>query len=461
MVRALYVAYDGPLYRVQRADNGLTFDVPLLSAGGYANARAQDSFCLGTICYIAAIYDQSPQGNDLISVNSAVPANAMPIQIAGQQAYGLYISPGMGFSDRSASGTATMSQGEGIYMVSSSALWGGFCCFDYGNAERAARNDGAGTMHSIYWGGGCWWGYCAQGKGPWIAFDLEEGWYYSDAGSDTNANDTGSDDAFVSLFSSTDGTKTINRKTGNAQSGGLTTWYSGDLPQVGRYAPLKLEGGIILGTGGDNSHMTSGLFFEGAMTIGRPADAVDDQIQNNIVNAGYTSLATCDPGPQYFISQPLGGPCGTSADCARGLSCISSTAQYSSTKTPESQTSPLAVATNLCTITCEQGPYCPSGSTCLNGAQVPSGQRPDAGTFPICIPTCSSDSDCQLGDRAQACVAIDSGISICEDVEAMRADAGVPCIPPNCTTTCPAGFQIVDFECEHSSYCGKWAQGWP
>ena len=44
MVRALYAAYDGPLYSIIRSDNA-TLDVPLLSRGGFVNASAQDAFC--------------------------------------------------------------------------------------------------------------------------------------------------------------------------------------------------------------------------------------------------------------------------------------------------------------------------------------------------------------------------------------------------------------------------------
>ena len=47
-VRALYAAYDGPLYQVKRASDGATANVGLLSAGGYANAAEQDVFCAHT-----------------------------------------------------------------------------------------------------------------------------------------------------------------------------------------------------------------------------------------------------------------------------------------------------------------------------------------------------------------------------------------------------------------------------
>src|SRR6201999_1992892 len=57
--RALFDAYNGPLYQVQRASDNTTLNIGVLSAGGYANAAAQDTFCAGTTCVITEIYDQS------------------------------------------------------------------------------------------------------------------------------------------------------------------------------------------------------------------------------------------------------------------------------------------------------------------------------------------------------------------------------------------------------------------
>ena len=63
--RALYAAYDGPLYQVKRASDGATTDIDPLTAGGYANAATQTSFCAGTSCTITEIFDQSGHGNNL------------------------------------------------------------------------------------------------------------------------------------------------------------------------------------------------------------------------------------------------------------------------------------------------------------------------------------------------------------------------------------------------------------
>jgi hypothetical protein len=76
-------------------------------------------------------------------------------------------------------------------------------------------------------------------------------------------------------------------KGGDAQSGVLKTMYSGARPTAAGYNPMKKQGAIILGIGGDNSNGSAGTFFEGCMTSGDPPDAADDAVQANIVAAGY------------------------------------------------------------------------------------------------------------------------------------------------------------------------------
>ncbi len=63
--RALYGAYSGPPYQVRRSSDNTTRDIGVLSAGGYANAAAQDSFCANTNCVITIVYDQSGRNNRL------------------------------------------------------------------------------------------------------------------------------------------------------------------------------------------------------------------------------------------------------------------------------------------------------------------------------------------------------------------------------------------------------------
>ena len=49
-----YAAYSGSLYQVRRSSDNTTTNIGVLSAGGVANAAAQDSFCAGTSCVITA-----------------------------------------------------------------------------------------------------------------------------------------------------------------------------------------------------------------------------------------------------------------------------------------------------------------------------------------------------------------------------------------------------------------------
>ena len=48
--RALFEAYDGPLYQVQRASDSTYLNVGLESTGGVVNVAPENSFCAGTTC---------------------------------------------------------------------------------------------------------------------------------------------------------------------------------------------------------------------------------------------------------------------------------------------------------------------------------------------------------------------------------------------------------------------------
>jgi hypothetical protein len=66
------------------------------------------------------------------------------------------------------------------------------------------------------------------------------------------ANNPGVHVPFVSGFEKNNGTTNFTVKHGDATSGGLTTTWSGPLPNG--YSPMKLQSSIDLGTGGDNGH---------------------------------------------------------------------------------------------------------------------------------------------------------------------------------------------------------------
>jgi len=74
-------------------------------------------------------------------------------------------------------------------------------------------------------------------------------------------------------------------KGGNAQAGKLRKMFDGKRPPG--YHPMRKQGAILLGIGGDNSDGATGTFYEGVMTKGYSTDAADDAVQADIVRAGY------------------------------------------------------------------------------------------------------------------------------------------------------------------------------
>jgi hypothetical protein len=188
----------------------------------------------------------------------------------------------MGYRNDKTAGIATGDQPEGEYMVTSGKHYNGGCCFDYGNAETTNNDDGNGTMEAIYFGNNTSWGR-GNGNGPWVMADLENGLFAGTNGVN-NGNTPLTSDYNTAIVNGKAGGFTI--KGGNAQSGTLKTMYNGARP-TGGYNPMKKQGAIILGIGGDNSNGASGTFFEGCMTSGYPSDSTDDAVQANVVAAGY------------------------------------------------------------------------------------------------------------------------------------------------------------------------------
>jgi non-reducing end alpha-L-arabinofuranosidase len=324
--RALFGSYSGPLYQVQRSSDKAYSDVGLLAAGGNVDASAQDSFCANTSCTITKIYDQTSNHNDLpISwgglwkgpgpngADVGADAKALPITIGGTKAYGVKVTPGVGYRVDHAKNAPTGSQPEGIYMVTSSNYVNQWCCFDYGSGENSHTDTGNATMNAIEWGTACWFGNCV-GSGPWVEADLENGMYHTNTGSNKDPNNSGVHHAFVSAWEKNNGTSNFTVKHGDATTGGLTTPYSGALPNG--YSPMKTDSSLLLGTGGDNSHSGQGEFFEGAITAGFPSDATENAVQANLVTAGYALPDGGNPGTGGV--QLVGGQSGRCADVPNG-----------------------------------------------------------------------------------------------------------------------------------------------
>lgn len=75
---------------------------------------------------------------------------------------------------------------------------------------------------------------------------------------------------------------------GDAQAGPLKVMYDGRRIDAS-YDPMRKQGAIVLGNGGDNSNDSQGTFYEGAMTAAGtfPSDATDQLVQANVVAARY------------------------------------------------------------------------------------------------------------------------------------------------------------------------------
>jgi hypothetical protein len=298
-VRALSGTYSGKLYQV-RNTAGVTKDILTTAPGGFADGGAQDLFCSGTTCVVTVVYDQSGKGNDLWYQGSAMvpgstsssPARATSesLTLSGHKVYSLYINPGNSYwADASKSGIALGSQPEGMYMVTSGKHFNGGCCFDYGNSETDRKADGAGAMDAINFSTITAWGTGA-GSGPWVMADLEFG-VFAQNNTSKNQNDPAQTSTYVSAMLKNNGTTQFALRGGDAMSGNLGTYYKGALP--GGWSPMKKQGAIVLGSGGDcckpggGANLSDGTFYEGCIVTGYPSDATEDAVQANIVAAGY------------------------------------------------------------------------------------------------------------------------------------------------------------------------------
>jgi hypothetical protein len=294
-----------------------------MDAGGYADAAAQDAFCVNTYCWITILYDQSGQGNNLVQpprggfsgpamggFNNLPVADWAPVTVMGHKAYGVFIAPGMGLRLDDAKGTAVDDQSEGQYWVINGQHFNSGCCFDYGNSETDSRDDGNGTMETTYYGNADAW-YHGPPPGPWVMTDQENNLVGC-------VNPDGSKDCpglpnirwrFVTAVAKGESHHWTSMG-GDAQNGDLKVMFDG--PRVNStYDPMRKQGAILLGNGGDNSNGSQGTFYEGAMTAAGtfPSDATDQKLQANVVAAKYEvqrlSLAPASdtvtpPGLQLF-----------------------------------------------------------------------------------------------------------------------------------------------------------------
>jgi hypothetical protein len=315
-----------------RQSDGKTLDISVVQPsegdpGGYANAAAQDAFCANTYCWITTIYDQSGKGNHLVQAprggfsgpamggfNNIPLADMAPITIMGHKAYGVFIEPGMGLRWNDTKGIAVDDQAEGQYWVINGHHYNSGCCYDYGNAETDSRDDGDGTMETTYYGNANAW-YHGVAPGPWVMTDQENNLV---GGVNTNPNDKYLPNLpsinWRFITATADGEPHHWRSMGgDAQKGDLQVMFDGTriINDRNSYDPMRKQGAILLGNGGDNSNGSQGTFYEGAMTAPGtfPTKVTNQKIQANVIKASYDvqllSLAPANatdnpPGLQTF-----------------------------------------------------------------------------------------------------------------------------------------------------------------
>jgi hypothetical protein len=338
MTRLLLTTYRGPLYRVRKGGTNNVFsgNQPVgtvggttggtiqdigVTASGFADSAAQDAFCgagAASTCTVAKLYDQSGKGNDLTESPAGeyepgpdyeVPVGSHSLTVGGNKVYSLYFPnppqlpsgsapSGYGYRNNKTTGMPTGAAPQGVYMIADGTHAGTACCFDFGNAETNNDSGPTGAMASLnlgtsYWGQGA-------GNTPWFEGDFEAGVWAGGSscgtpgsgqltcsGRQANPNNPsmkGIPYAFGTLKTWTSGGPQWELKVGSgASSGGsLTTAYNGTA-----LANWQLQGGVVLGTGGDNSNSSWGTFYEGAVTAGQPSDATDALIIANVQAAKY------------------------------------------------------------------------------------------------------------------------------------------------------------------------------
>lgn len=269
---ALYAAYSGPLYTVQRDSDGASLTIDTVAPGGVANSAAQDAFCKGTLCWITDIADQTPYNNDLVpspaggngpAVHAAL-ANAAPATLDAQRVYGVATWSGYGgYADDDTYMLPTGSAASSTLMVVSGGEHNNGCCYDYGLAETNRRDNGAGHMAAVNYGGA-----------GVVGVDFENGIW----------GDLSQTTPFVTAMEKTNGTTAYAVMAGNAQGGTLNTV---GLPLTGAYSPLHQEPGMVLGVGGDISQTSAGVFYEGVITAGSPPATVEAAVQADITSEGW------------------------------------------------------------------------------------------------------------------------------------------------------------------------------
>jgi hypothetical protein len=305
MIRALSKSYSGPLYQVRSGSSsmntgtgGMTKDIEQ-TADGFADSAAQDAFCMGTICTVSVLYDQSGNGNDLKAGTKGLSnggtyadqddfestANKKSLTVNGHKVYALYTNAREGYRTPrgvKAKGVPMGNSAQGIYELADGTHFGKACCWDFGSVSPDPTV--YVTMNTLFFGTG-YWGTGA-GAGPWFMGDFEGGVWAGGSSSTPGANSSNPSMGvpFALGILHTPVGKYALRMADVATASDLTTAYDGNIPSGKTWGNA---GGIVLGLGGDNSNNSWGTFYEGAVTVGSPSNDTDLLIMKNIQAAKY------------------------------------------------------------------------------------------------------------------------------------------------------------------------------
>jgi len=306
MVRALSSKYSGALYQVRNMSSstntgtgGMTKDIGM-TADGYADSAAQDTFCAGSTCTVSKLYDQSGNGNDLIRGSAGRPDNGarsgendyestatkLSITAGGHKVYALYMAQYEGYRTAlnvAGEGIPLGNKDQGIYELVDGTHVGTGCCWDFGSVSPDPT---AYVMTNTLFFGQGFTGFGA-GSAPWFMGDFESGVFSggtsaTPGGNPMNPSMSGVDFALGILHTPVD--KYALRMANLATASDLTTAYDGAIISGRTWGNA---GGITLGVASDNSNNSWGTFFEGALTNGSPTNATDLAVMKNIQAVGY------------------------------------------------------------------------------------------------------------------------------------------------------------------------------
>ena len=290
--RALYDAYDGPLYQVERASDGTTTDICLVSTGGVRQLGHAGLVLRGHYLLITEIFDQSGHGNNLTDApaggddsgpDSLANAAAAPVRSTGTRPTGSTPAPasGTGTTPPLASRPATRRRAS---TTSSTARTSTTSAASTSATPRPTTTTTATAPWKPSTSATRRLGHGA-GTGPWIMADLENG-LYSGSNAGYNSGDPTIDYRFTTAMIEGEGEPVGDHRRQRAIGLACPPTSAGRALGL---QPDDKQGAIMLGIGGDNSDGGAGTFYEGVMTSGYPTAATEDAVQANIVSADYTT----------------------------------------------------------------------------------------------------------------------------------------------------------------------------